>query len=383
MARSLAAAAIALLSAVPAGAVTITVVSTDGAGEGFNDPTAVSPVGGNPGTTLGAQRYNCFQYAANAWGLRLAGTRTVVVSAAFNVLQGDAQSAVLGSAGPNFVQRDWALFPKKGTWYVDALANQLQNQDINGAAQPEILAQFNSAVDNQVVLGSVDFYYGFDGNAGTDIDFLTVVLHEIGHGLGFLDLLDADTGAEFFGYDDAYSVWLEDTTYTPKNLSQMSDSQRYLAIRNDGNLLWWGPKAMAQALLSLTQGARMDGRIQMFAPASYIAGSSTSHFDTDVTPNELMEPYATKSIRNLAMTTAAFEDIGWTSNGIPECGDANGDKKVNAADALAALRAAVGSYSCPLYLCNVNFVGGTTAADALAVLKYAVGQSIELVCPLI
>ncbi|MFH1754901.1 MAG: hypothetical protein ABIA59_04285 [Candidatus Latescibacterota bacterium] len=37
-------------------ATSIVINNNDGPGEGFNDPTAVSPVGGNPGTTLGAQR---------------------------------------------------------------------------------------------------------------------------------------------------------------------------------------------------------------------------------------------------------------------------------------------------------------------------------------
>ena len=45
-------------------AATITIVNIDLPGEGFNDPTVVAPVGGNPGTTLGQQRLLAFQYAA-------------------------------------------------------------------------------------------------------------------------------------------------------------------------------------------------------------------------------------------------------------------------------------------------------------------------------
>ena len=37
-------------------AATIQITSRDPAGVGFNDPTPVAPVGGNPGTTLGEQR---------------------------------------------------------------------------------------------------------------------------------------------------------------------------------------------------------------------------------------------------------------------------------------------------------------------------------------
>jgi hypothetical protein len=51
------AAALVLLAAPAAQAAVITVVNADaGTGKGLDDPTPVSPVGGNPGTTLGAQR---------------------------------------------------------------------------------------------------------------------------------------------------------------------------------------------------------------------------------------------------------------------------------------------------------------------------------------
>ena len=52
------------LNAPLARAATIQIVNLDGAGEGFNDGTAVAPIGGNPGTTRGAQRLNVFNQAA-------------------------------------------------------------------------------------------------------------------------------------------------------------------------------------------------------------------------------------------------------------------------------------------------------------------------------
>ena len=51
-------------------AATIQIVNLDGALEGFNDNTAVAPIGGNPGTTRGAQRLNVFNQAAAVWGAR-------------------------------------------------------------------------------------------------------------------------------------------------------------------------------------------------------------------------------------------------------------------------------------------------------------------------
>src|SRR5438093_1326724 len=56
-------------AAVPSAiAATITIVNGDDPGEGFNDPTPAAPVGGNPGTTVGAQRLYVFQQAARIWG---------------------------------------------------------------------------------------------------------------------------------------------------------------------------------------------------------------------------------------------------------------------------------------------------------------------------
>ncbi len=85
----------------PAGAAaTITVVNNDGAGEGFNDPTVVAPVGGNSGTTLGAQRLNAFEFAAEIWADLIASDVEIRVAAEFNPLLCDPNvGAVLGQAG--------------------------------------------------------------------------------------------------------------------------------------------------------------------------------------------------------------------------------------------------------------------------------------------
>ncbi len=52
----------------------ILIVNGDGPSEGFNDPTVVAPEGGNPGTTLGQQRMNLFNFAASIWGSFLDST---------------------------------------------------------------------------------------------------------------------------------------------------------------------------------------------------------------------------------------------------------------------------------------------------------------------
>ena len=59
---------VGLAASSASASVTVNIQNNDAAGVGFNDPTPVAPVGGNNGTTLGQQRMNAFQFAANIWG---------------------------------------------------------------------------------------------------------------------------------------------------------------------------------------------------------------------------------------------------------------------------------------------------------------------------
>ena len=86
-------------ASAPATAATITIVNNDGAGEGFNDPTATAPIGGNTGTTIGQQRLIAFQFAADVWGALLPSNVEIRINATFDALTCSATSAVLGSAG--------------------------------------------------------------------------------------------------------------------------------------------------------------------------------------------------------------------------------------------------------------------------------------------
>ena len=91
------------IAAVPpsvARAATFVIINNDAPGQGLNDPAPATPVGGNTGTSLGAQRLIAFQYAANLWGTRLSSSVTIQVGATFTPLACSDTSAVLGSAGP-------------------------------------------------------------------------------------------------------------------------------------------------------------------------------------------------------------------------------------------------------------------------------------------
>src|SRR5918995_1641938 len=112
---------------------TITVLNLDSVDEGFNDASAPDPastVGGNTGTTLGAQRLIAFQHAANIWANLLSSPVEIRVDANFDSLSCGATSAVLGASGPQTVHRDFVGARLTNTWYAQALANSLAATDL-------------------------------------------------------------------------------------------------------------------------------------------------------------------------------------------------------------------------------------------------------------
>jgi RTX calcium-binding nonapeptide repeat (4 copies) len=303
--------------AQPSYAATITILNFDGAGEGFNDPSAPDPAstaGGNTGATLGAQRLMAFQFAANLWGAVLQSTVAITVDANFDPLFCDATSATLGQAGPNTFHANFAGAPVADTVYVQALANARFGADLATTIN-DIGAQFNSTVGTTCPI-PLAWYYGLNGipPAGT-IDFTTVVLHEIAHGLGFLSLVSLQTGAKFAGLDDAYMRLLENHA-TGLLFPTMTDAERVAAQTAGANLHWTGTEAITCGNSALTSGRDpVTGHIEMFAPNPVQPGSSVSHFSTSLSPDQLMEPFDTGgSLLNLnaLVDPCLLVDLGWT-----------------------------------------------------------------------
>jgi hypothetical protein len=221
----------------------ITIINADGPGEGFNDPTPVAPVGGNPGTTRGEQRQIAFQYAANLWAATIDSNVEIYVQATFDALGPN----VLGSAGPTFVFSD---FPATGafpgpefanTWYVSALADKRAGTDLLQLegfppGVPDIVARFSS---------DFPFYLGLDNNHGPQNDLVVVVQHELGHGLGFLTLLNRQTGAFFFGLPDIFTHYTYDGEANVRWIDFATDQQRAESVLNVDHVAWDGPTATA------------------------------------------------------------------------------------------------------------------------------------------
>ncbi|HSX58616.1 MAG TPA: Ig-like domain-containing protein [Tahibacter sp.] len=322
-------AALALMfgfSAAAADAATFQLVTTPGGG--FDDATPATPEGGNTGMTLGQQRTILFQTAVNTWGSALASNRVIKVNASFATLSCSASSGTLGSAGAatNIVLSDSG----RQRYFPVALAEALLDQELNGAGN-EINTTFNARIDlnDTGCLGTTRFYYGLTGPApaGT-IALYPVVLHELGHGLGFAALIcrtpagctspTTPYGGYFNGIADIWSDFLRDNDIdgsgTNKRWSAMTNAERVISFTHDPLLVWDG-MSVTTNLGSQVAVARNEGRMRMYAPNPLVGGSSISHFHSDASPNLLMEPSANADVFNQTdLADCLLADVGWENS---------------------------------------------------------------------
>jgi len=253
----------ALCGAGLAQAATIVIQSRDPAGVGFNDPTPVAPVGGNPGTTLGEQRMYVYRYVADVWEKALDSNVTITVNAGWQALTCTSSSATLGSASPWNLWHDFTG-GDPGTWYPQALANKLSGvnlsegmpDDGSGYAGVDIKTQFNVNLGQPGCLDGSPFYLGLDGNFGTGVNFVETLLHELGHGLGFTVLsVQTSTGKRISADGSVYaddglpSIWeryMFDNT-AGKSWLNMTSAERKASAINPLGLAWTGPNVLAGA----------------------------------------------------------------------------------------------------------------------------------------
>ena len=270
--------ALTLGASAPAqAAATIVIVNLNAPGEGFNDPTPAVPVGGNTGTTLGQQRLNAFQHAADIWGATLTSSVPIRIGASFVPLACTATSAVLGSAGANEIWSDFPNAPRPATWYPSALASKLAGTDISTPGAPHIIARFNSRLGlfPDCLPGS-GFYLGLDNNFGNQLDLVTVLLHEFAHGLGFQTFTDDETGAEIQGMPSIWDYYLLNNR-TGKLWVEMTDAERAASAVTWRGLSWNGPTVTAAVpqVLAPTSNLAVSGAAAGTAAGAYPVGDAS------------------------------------------------------------------------------------------------------------
>ena len=292
-------------------AATVIINNTNVGLDGFNDPTPVAPVAGNPATTLGAQRLAAFEAAANEWGAMLVSPVTIIIDAKMTSLSCSQNSAILGSAGPTgSISRNFPGAPVSGTWFPQALVNSIRGFDID-TGNADVSANFNQDIGTPGCLQSLGWSYviGTPAPSGT-IPFTDTVIHEIGHGLGFLSFASTSTGALLAGYSDQFTRFLMDETPSPVLWTALNDAGRAASAKDTGQLTWSGSQVTNVAGLLGAGRHATSGRVRMYAPSSLEPGSSVSHWDTVLTPNEIMEPSLQLSNKK-RLTNHLMLDIGW------------------------------------------------------------------------
>ncbi|MGH9398921.1 MAG: PA domain-containing protein [Thermoanaerobaculia bacterium] len=271
-------AAAALLAAAPSllwAGSQITIVNADAAGQGMNDPAAATPVGGNPGTTLGQQRLNVVQRSADIWAGFLDSPVEIRIQVRFANLTCTSNSAVLAST--NVVQMTSDFSPGAGfpgpefpsTWYPTALANRRAGRDLipgnTNTNADDISVRINSNL-GQTGCG-FDWYYGFDSQHGSKTDLITTLLHEYAHGFGFLTAVNPSTGFELSSQPDIFERKILDTD-SGKFWPELTDAGRAASATSGNKLAFAGvfTTATAPGVLSGTPTLRVA------APAA-IAGN--------------------------------------------------------------------------------------------------------------
>ncbi|WP_299519508.1 T9SS type A sorting domain-containing protein [Winogradskyella sp.] len=254
-----------------------------------------------------------FQFAVDIWANLIASSVPIRVSATFAPLG----TGVLGSAGPaGFTAVTGTGFPSN-TAFPFALAESITGTEIMNGPNPstDITATFNT---------NANFYFGLDANPPINqIDFVSVVLHELCHGLGFLGFGRIPTDAtgnpdpnppvngllRNNGFLSPWDTFIENGAQTA--ITTFADpSSALLSEFTSNDLFSNGPMSISQ-----------NGGIKptMYAPSPFQVGSSYSHWDEATypagNPNSLMSPFVSfgEGIHDPGLMTLGFmEDMGWT-----------------------------------------------------------------------
>lgn len=238
-----------------------------------------------------------FQYAVDIWESLIESPVPIRIRAFWQPLEGGTLgSAIWANAFANFDNAQ-----KLNTFYPVALAEKMAGKQLNHPDSVDIFANFNS---------NASWYFLTSGTppAGTH-DLVSVVLHEIGHGLGFVDAYNVSNGQGSVGIGGSGVPFVFD-----------------LAVENgSGQNLFTGFTSPSAALgTQLTSNNLFfnspiaSSRPKLFAPGTFSGGSSIAHLDESLypagNPNSLMSPQIgfQEVMHNPGpLVLDMFSDMGW------------------------------------------------------------------------
>ena len=209
-----------------------------------------------------------------------------------------SNSSILASASAKNIFSNFNGAPDKTLYYPSALANALAGVDLD-IAEPEL----------EINVTTGDFwYYGLDGKCPANkYDLVSVILHEMAHGLGFMSgsYYDPTTKVGRFLQPTAFDAYAQ--LLDGRRLVDMPSPSLEIGSALTSTLFWSGANAV-----KVNNGVKP----LLFTPAIYEQGSSVSHLDektfSNTAENAVMTPnLSAGEVFHLpgALLLAIFEDL--------------------------------------------------------------------------
>jgi len=203
-----------------------------------------------------------------------------------------------------------------GSYYYNPVPG-FGNMGIIGS---KILAEDTSSLSiNGRVTANFFHNWSFDDTVtGSQFDFISVMMHEIGHAMGFASLVGSN-GESDLGFDGSFS---------PFDQFLVNSSGQALVYQGTFNT---GPEWEAASVGGTGNGiffngpnavAVYGGLIPIYSPTTWAEGSSGSHLDTGVftgTDRQLMNHAITRGPGEREFSEleiAMFRDLGYTHFGV-------------------------------------------------------------------
>lgn len=252
-------------------------------------------------TGFSPEQQKAFQFAVEIWQNLIYSPVPIRVKAAMVSLD----KGTLGSCGPTDYIKNFNSTQIWNCYYPVAMAEKLLGEELNSSTEFDLSARFNKDISN--------WYFGTDGKTpDNQYDFVSTVLHELTHGLGFTGYFYTDRGRGGYG-DDGLSAAFDQFV---KNKT---------GDRLVNTTLFPNPSvALYQNLTSngLEFNTKMADGIfpRLYAPTTWDSGSSLYHLDDSSysfgNPNSLMTPFTGKgeAIHDPGPNSLAMMyEMGWKS----------------------------------------------------------------------
>lgn len=234
-----------------------------------------------------------FDFACSVWSSIIDPNVVILVNAQFGAYPGFASTSTrLGYNYPGL--------PRTNTLYPMALVNHYAGYDVD-PSNYDFTTSFNS---------SYNWYFGTGGATPfSQYDFATVAMHEIGHGLGMIPSFQSNSWGFGYSIPSVYDLFVENGSgQSLLNTSLFPNPSAALAAQlTGGDIYFDGPK---------TRAVNGSQRARLFAPSSFLPGSSISHLDEiyNGTANSLMTYSITNGewVHNPGVIAAGIMgDLGW------------------------------------------------------------------------